>query len=94
MTTGERSRRLLNLAATVEEAADEYVRAEQAGTGKPASEARGEVEQCVDLVRFYAGAVRADLTPDSGARLPGRESWVPTLERSPARQVPCGCHSP
>ncbi|WP_241989755.1 MULTISPECIES: aldehyde dehydrogenase family protein [unclassified Streptomyces] len=76
LTTGERSRRLLRLAGAVEDAAEEYVRAEQAGTGKPAVEARGEVEQCVDLIRFYAGAVRADLTPGSGARLPGRESWV------------------
>jgi acyl-CoA reductase-like NAD-dependent aldehyde dehydrogenase len=75
-TTGERSRRLLRLASTMEEHADEYVRAEQSGTGKPVDEARGEVEQAVDLVRFYAGAVRADLTPGSGNRLPGRESWV------------------
>ncbi|MFF2009335.1 aldehyde dehydrogenase family protein [Streptomyces sp. NPDC058195] len=76
LTTGERSRRLLRLAATVEEDTDAYVRAEQAGTGKPDSEARGEVAQCADLLRFYAGAVRGDLSPGSGGRMPGRESWV------------------
>ena len=76
LTTGERSRGLLRLAAAIEDAAEEYGRAERAGTGKPESEARSEVEQCVDLVRFYAGAARADLAPGSGARLPGRESWV------------------
>ncbi|MBW5420221.1 aldehyde dehydrogenase family protein [Streptomyces sp. BG9H] len=76
LTTGERSRKLLHLATVVEQAAEEYVRAEQAGTGKPETEARGEVEQCVDLIRFFAGAVRTDLTPGSGARLRGRESWV------------------
>ncbi|MBB4893656.1 acyl-CoA reductase-like NAD-dependent aldehyde dehydrogenase [Streptomyces olivoverticillatus] len=76
LTTGERSRRMLALAAAVEDDAEQYVRAEQAGTGKPAAEARGEIEQCIDLIRFYAGAVRADLAPGGGHRLPGRESWV------------------
>ncbi|WP_087929185.1 aldehyde dehydrogenase family protein [Streptomyces albireticuli] len=76
LTTGERSRRLLRLASAMEDDAERFVRAERAGTGKPAAEAAGELEQCVDLVRFYAGAVRADLAPGGGHRLPGRESWV------------------
>ncbi|WKX73497.1 aldehyde dehydrogenase family protein [Streptomyces sp. XD-27] len=76
LTTAERSRRLLRLASLMEDHAQDYLRAEQAGTGKPAAELTGEIEQCIDLVRFYAGAVRADLTPASGHRLPGRESWV------------------
>lgn len=76
LTTGERSRRLLRLAASIEDRSDEYVRAEQAGTGKPLPEAAGEIAQCVDLLRFYAGAIRTELTPGSGHRLPGRESWV------------------
>ncbi|MDH6492290.1 aldehyde dehydrogenase family protein [Streptomyces sp. SAI-127] len=75
-TTGERSRALLRLAALVEARADAYIHAEQAGTGKPRAEAAGEVAQCADLLRFYAGAIRADLTPGSGHRLPHRESWV------------------
>ncbi|CRK61868.1 Aldehyde dehydrogenase [Alloactinosynnema sp. L-07] len=76
LTTGERARRMLRLAQAIEDALDEYVAAERAGTGKPEAEARGELEQCVDLVRFYAGAARTDLTPAGGHRLPGRESWV------------------
>jgi betaine-aldehyde dehydrogenase len=75
-STGERSRSLLRLAALVEARADAYISAEQAGTGKPRTEAAGEVGQCADLLRFYAGAIRTDLTPGSGHRLPHRESWV------------------
>ena len=76
LTTGERSRRLLAFAALMEDNAEQYVAAEQAGTGKPRPEAVGEVAGGIDLVRFYAGAIRSDLTPGSGHRLPGRESWV------------------
>ncbi|SDG59746.1 Acyl-CoA reductase [Lentzea fradiae] len=76
LTTGERSRRLLRLAAAVEDDAAAYVRSECAGTGKPRSEAEGEIANCVDLLRFYAGVVRGDLSPASGHRIPGRESWV------------------
>ncbi|WP_051742388.1 aldehyde dehydrogenase family protein [Streptomyces xylophagus] len=76
LTTGERSRKLLRFADAIESRADQYVAAERAGTGKPLAEASGEVEQCVDLIRFYAGAIRTDQSPGSGHRLPGRESWV------------------
>ncbi|WP_171163436.1 aldehyde dehydrogenase family protein [Streptomyces sp. I05A-00742] len=76
LTTGERARRLLRFADVLEDAAEEFVRGERAGTGKPLGEAAAEVAQCVDLVRFYAGAARADLAPAGGHRLPGRESWV------------------
>jgi acyl-CoA reductase-like NAD-dependent aldehyde dehydrogenase len=76
LTTRERSARLLRLAARIEDRTAEYTTAEQAGTGKPAGEAENEIAACVDLIRFYAGAARADLTPGSGHRLPNRESWV------------------
>ncbi|HEX7309088.1 aldehyde dehydrogenase family protein [Lentzea sp.] len=76
LTTGERSRRLLRLAALIEDDAAAYVESECAGTGKPRSEAEGEIANCVDLLRFYAGVVRGDLSPASGHRIPGRESWV------------------
>jgi acyl-CoA reductase-like NAD-dependent aldehyde dehydrogenase len=56
--------------------AADYAAAEQAGTGKPAGEALGEVGQCVDVLRFYAGAARAELTPAAGRHLADRESWV------------------
>jgi betaine-aldehyde dehydrogenase len=76
LTAGERSRRLLELAVAVEDDIERYVRAEQSGTGKPEAEARAEVANCVDVLRFYAGAVRAETTPGSGRRMPGHESWV------------------
>ncbi|MEV4141152.1 aldehyde dehydrogenase family protein [Dactylosporangium sp. NPDC049742] len=76
LTAKERSHRLLALVALIEQHLDAYVAAEVAGTGKPASDARAEVLNAADVLRFYAGAVRADLTPAAGHRLPGRESWV------------------
>jgi acyl-CoA reductase-like NAD-dependent aldehyde dehydrogenase len=76
LTARERSLRLLALVALIEQRLDDYVRAEVAGTGKSAADARAEVLNSADVLRFYAGAVRADLTPAAGQRLPGRESWV------------------
>ncbi|MGK5637554.1 aldehyde dehydrogenase family protein [Streptomyces sp. URMC 126] len=76
LTARERARRLLRFAAVLEDAAGEYAAAERAGTGKPFAEAAAEVAQCVDVIRFSAGAARADLAPAAGRRLPGRESWV------------------
>jgi betaine-aldehyde dehydrogenase len=71
-----RSRRLLALADAIESHADGFVAAERAGTGKPLADAVSEVETAADVLRFYAGASRAELTPASGHRLPGHESWV------------------
>ncbi|NRQ33084.1 aldehyde dehydrogenase family protein [Nonomuraea sp. NN258] len=76
LTPAARARRLLDLAALVESTIEDYALAEAAGTGKPRHEARSEIAAGVDVLRFYAGAARADLTPASGQRLPGRESWV------------------
>ncbi|MFF5227820.1 aldehyde dehydrogenase family protein [Dactylosporangium sp. NPDC000521] len=76
LTAKERSHRLLALVALIEQHLDAYVAAEIAGTGKSAADARSEVLNSADVLRFYAGAVRADLTPAAGHRLPGRESWV------------------
>ncbi|MCD0451614.1 aldehyde dehydrogenase family protein [Actinocorallia sp. API 0066] len=76
LTTAERSRRLLRLADSLEEAVEEYAAAERAGTGKPADAAREEVLAAADVVRFYAGAARAAQAPVAGGHLPGRESWV------------------
>ncbi|NEW69768.1 aldehyde dehydrogenase family protein [Streptomyces rhizosphaericus] len=72
----DRARRLLRFADLIEERSAEYAEAERAGTGKPAAEAAGEVENCADLLRFSAGAVRAGVSPAGGHYLPGRESWV------------------
>ncbi|GGU75259.1 gamma-aminobutyraldehyde dehydrogenase [Streptomyces albospinus] len=76
LTPRERARRLLRFADLIEENSASYVAAEQAGTGKPDAEAQGEVENCADLLRFYAGAQRADTAPAGGRRIRGRESWV------------------
>ncbi|WP_275415997.1 aldehyde dehydrogenase family protein [Actinoplanes couchii] len=76
LATADRSRRIWHLAAAIEDRADVFVAAEQAGTGKPRHEAEAEIAECIDLLRFYAGVVRGDLTPGSGHRLADRESWV------------------
>ncbi|OMI36416.1 aldehyde dehydrogenase family protein [Streptomyces sparsogenes] len=76
LTPRDRARRLLRFADLIEERSAEYARAERAGTGKPEAEAHGEVEHCADLLRFYAGALRADTAPAAGRRMGGRESWV------------------
>ncbi|MEV6103994.1 aldehyde dehydrogenase family protein [Streptomyces sp. NPDC051940] len=76
LTPRERARRLERLAGLVEEHAAAYTAAEQAGTGKPAAEAVGEVEQAADLFRFYATAVRAQPAPAAGRLVAGHESWV------------------
>ena len=75
-TARHRAGALLAFAEAIEDAAAEFADLERAGTGKPEGDARSEVGEAVDVLRFYAGAVRADLAPASGHRLPGRESWV------------------
>ncbi|MFF2998208.1 aldehyde dehydrogenase family protein [Streptomyces sp. NPDC057950] len=76
LTPARRSRLLLRLAESIEDHADAFVAAERAGTGKPEAEARGEVEQSADVLRFFAGALRTGNSPAAGHLLPGRESWV------------------
>lgn len=76
LTPKDRGRRLDRLAALVEEHADRYAAREQAGTGKPAAETAGEIEQVADLFRFYASAARTRTSPASGQLVAGHESWV------------------
>jgi acyl-CoA reductase-like NAD-dependent aldehyde dehydrogenase len=76
LPTGERGRRLLAFADRIEAALPEYAAAERAGTGKPVHEAESEIGNSADVLRFYAGAVRAALSPAAGHHLPDRESWV------------------
>ncbi len=72
----ERAARLLAFADLVAAAVAEYAADERAGTGKMEVHAMQEVLEAIDLLRFYAGAARAELTPASGGHLPGHESWV------------------
>ncbi|MFE2323016.1 aldehyde dehydrogenase family protein [Streptomyces sp. NPDC059385] len=76
LTPKERARRLDRLAALVEEHADRYGALERAGTGKPAAETAGEIEQVADLFRFYASAARTRTAPAAGHLVEGHESWV------------------
>jgi betaine-aldehyde dehydrogenase len=75
-TPRERAARLLALADLMSAEATQYASDECAGTGKLPAHAHAEVLDAIDLLRFYAGAARADLTPASGGRLAGHESWV------------------
>jgi betaine-aldehyde dehydrogenase len=76
LTPRERAARLFALADLMDGAAGEYASDERAGTGKLPADAHNEVLEAIDLVRFYAGAARAELTPAAGGRLASHESWV------------------
>lgn len=58
--------------------------AEQAGTGKPLGQARAEVADAVECLRFYAGAVLTQTAPVSGRWTDGTVSRV---ERRPIGTV-------
>jgi betaine-aldehyde dehydrogenase len=72
----ERARRLGRLADLIAAHHDEYVARERAGTGKPLAEAAGEVDEVVDLFRYFAQAARAALAPAGGQLIDEHESWV------------------
>lgn len=76
LTPKTRARRLGELADLIVANLAELVALEQAGTGKSAEDALNELEQVVDLFRFYAQAARTDLTPAAGRLLDRHESWV------------------
>ncbi|SKB44103.1 betaine-aldehyde dehydrogenase [Arthrobacter sp. 49Tsu3.1M3] len=57
-TPKERAQYLLKLADKVEEASDELALLESRNVGKPIANAQEELPLIVDLIRFYAGAVR------------------------------------
>ncbi|MEV0412682.1 aldehyde dehydrogenase family protein [Streptomyces sp. NPDC050448] len=76
LTPRERAQRLTALADAITSRAEQFAASERAGTGKPAAEAAGEVDQAVDLIRFYAQAARTELSPAAGGLLEGHESWV------------------
>lgn len=57
-TPAERGRALLRVADALEEHGDLLARLESSNTGKPLRHARGEVDECADQVRFFAGCAR------------------------------------
>ncbi|MGW6448442.1 aminobutyraldehyde dehydrogenase [Lentzea sp. NPDC055074] len=75
-TPGERQRALLKLADLLEAHASEVADAEVRETGKIRSVLLDEeIPQCVDQLRFFAGAARALGTAAAGEYVPGHTSY-------------------
>jgi 1-pyrroline dehydrogenase len=75
-TPGERQLALLKLADLLEAHAEEVADAEIRETGKIRPVVLGEeIPQCVDQIRFFAGAARALGTAAAGEYLPGATSY-------------------
>lgn len=73
----ERSAALLALAQDLAVDAASFVEAEASDTGKPVDEAlAAEVDHCVDVLRFFAGAVRTLEGRAAGEYLPGHLSFL------------------
>lgn len=75
-TPKERSQYLLKLADRIEESSDELARLESRNVGKPIANAAEELPLIVDLVRFYAGAVRVSEGTATGEYERGSTSLV------------------
>ncbi|GLY53269.1 aminobutyraldehyde dehydrogenase [Lentzea sp. NBRC 102530] len=75
-TPGERQQALLKLADLLEANAEQVADAEVRETGKIRSVLLDEeIPQCVDQIRFFAGAARALGTAAAGEYLPGHTSY-------------------
>ena len=76
-TPAERQKALLDLATSIEERADDFVRLEGENTGKPhALTASEEVPPMVDQLRFFAGAARVLEGRSAGEYMRGHTSWI------------------
>jgi 1-pyrroline dehydrogenase len=75
-TPGERAEALLNLAAAIDDHAEELAELESRNVGKPLSYARDEMPVCADNLRFFAGAARVLEGKASGEYMKGYTSWV------------------
>lgn len=75
-TPKERSQYLLKLADRIEESSYELARLESRNVGKPIANAAEELPLIVDLVRFYAGAVRVSEGTATGEYERGSTSLV------------------
>lgn len=76
-TPAERQRRLLDLAALMEEHRDDLAAAEVVATGKPRGTARRtDVGGAIDVVRFFAGAARVLEGMGAAEYAEGRTSFV------------------
>ncbi|UKA60515.1 aldehyde dehydrogenase family protein [Arthrobacter sp. FW306-2-2C-D06B] len=79
-TPRERSILLLRLADALEERIEEFAAIESLDVGKTMAQARGEVEEAVDIFRFFAGVAR-----NLGGVAAGdyRENYTSMLRREP-----------
>lgn len=75
-TPKERAQLLLKLADAVERSSEEFARLESRNVGKPISNATEEIPLIVDLIRFYAGAVRVSEGTATGEYERGSTSLV------------------
>jgi 1-pyrroline dehydrogenase len=72
----ERAAVLLALADVLAANRDELARIESANVGKPLGFASEEIDQCADILRFFAGAARTLPGLPAAEYIPGRTSWV------------------
>lgn len=72
----QRSALLLRLAEAIEEHAEEFAQIESFDVGKTLHQARGEVAECVDILRFFAGATRCQTGIPAGDYRPGYTAMV------------------
>lgn len=75
-TPGERSLILLKMADALEQNIDEIGAIESANAGKPKLQATHDLELCVDVLRFYAGAARHLDGISAGEYLAGYTSYI------------------
>ena len=76
-TPKERQEALLRIAQTIEDRADDFVRAECENTGKPIGiTADEEMPPSVDEFRFFAGAARVLEGKSAGEYLKDHTSWI------------------
>jgi 1-pyrroline dehydrogenase len=75
-TPGERAEALLNLAAVIDDNAEELAEIESRNVGKPLSYARDEMPVSADNIRFFAGAARLLEGKASGEYMRGYTSMV------------------
>ena len=55
LTPNERALHLSNLAQALQKNLQKFAKVESIDTGKPYSEAQGDIQACIDFLRFYAG---------------------------------------
>ena len=76
LTPAGRAGLLYDLAGRIESEIDDYAKLESLDTGKPLDASRDEMEACVDLFRYMAGAVRCMSGLAAGEYVEGHTSMI------------------